>query len=45
MAGTADDYGVENFNFEKLTGPIDVADDFDVRFRWRGIPHSGDRDK
>ncbi len=38
MAGIADDYVVEDFDFEKLAGADEVTGDFDVRFRWSGFP-------
>ena len=33
MIGIANDDVVEDFDFEKLTGPDEVAGDFNVRFR------------
>ena len=33
MAGIANDNVVEDFDFKNLTGPDEVAGDFDVRFR------------
>ena len=28
---------VEHFDFQQLPGPNEVASNFDIRFRWRGI--------
>ncbi len=34
MAGVADDYMVEHFNFQKLASADEVTGDFDVGFTW-----------